>query len=209
MDDVKPSRRAKSAATRKKILDAAQAEFTAKGFHGATMASIAASAGVAAPTVYFVFHTKAAIISALIDTLVIGEDEPVIPQESAWWRAMLAEPDPRESLRHFVQGTGPLFQRASLISEILRSAALTDEEVQATYAFHEGLRLEGFREVVETVAAKGLLRPGLTLDEAVDILLSVFSDTMYYVMTVERGWSHERFIAWMCEALPTLLLEGS
>lgn len=205
MDDVKPSRRDKAALTRKKILDAAHAEFTARGFHGATMASIAARAGVAGQTVYFVFHTKAAIISALIDALVMG-DEAVIPEETPWWRAMIEDPDATEALRHFIRGAGPLFQRASHISEILRAGALTDDELRVTYQHHENMRSEGFRQVIDLLAAKANLRSGLDRDQAADILLTVFGDSTYYVMTVERGWSHERFIEWMCEAAPAMLL---
>ena len=41
--------------------------FVEKGYHGATVASIAARAGVATQTVYYVFNTKAALISAAID----------------------------------------------------------------------------------------------------------------------------------------------
>lgn len=43
---------------------------------------------------------------------------------------------------------------------------------------------------------------------ATDLFVSLYGDTMYYVMTVERGWSHARYIDWLCEALPPVLLES-
>lgn len=207
MTEVKGSRRQKADATRRKILRAAHEEFCARGYHGATIASIAKRAGVATQTVYFVFHTKAELISATIDTLVMGEDEPTIPQDTAWWRAMRAEPDPAVALRHFVRGAAPLFQRASTISEILRAAALTDDEVRRTQDHHDQLQAAGFREVVEVLAAKGPLRYGLTVDTATDILLVAFSDSSYVQLTVDRGWSHDQVVTWFCDALPRLLLE--
>jgi AcrR family transcriptional regulator len=207
MGEVKSSRREKSEATRRKILRAAHEEFGERGYHGATIASIAKRAGVAGQTVYFVFHTKSALISAVIDSLVMGDEEPTIPQESPWWRAMVREPDAATALGHFVRGAGPLFERASTISEILRGAALTDDEVRRTHEFHENLRRTGFREVVERVAEKAPLRTGLTVDTATDILLTVYGDTTYFIMTKERGWSHDQYIDWLCTALPTLLLE--
>jgi len=206
MADVKGSRREKATATRRKILHAAHGEFCDRGYHGATIASIAKRAGVATQTVYFVFHTKSELISATIDNLVMGEDDPVVPQESDWWRAMEADPDAREALRAFVRGAAPLFERASAISEILRAAALTDDEVRRTYNHHEQLRSDGFRGVVEAIASKGTLRSDLTVDTATDVLLVAFSDTTYVLLSVERGWGHERTVDWFCEAIPRLLL---
>ena len=174
MADVKSTRRAKSLATRRKILIAAEGEFVTSGYHGATIAAIARRAGVATQTVYFVFHTKAELISAAIDRLVLGEDDAE-PQQRDWWRAMQAENQAAEALRIFVRGAAPLFQRASALSEILRGAALTDAELSKIHAHHERLRAIGFREVVEMLAAKGRLWPDLDVDSATDILLVEFS----------------------------------
>lgn len=206
MTDVKPARREKAEATRRRILAAAHEEFAEKGYHGATMATIAARAGVAGQTVYFVFHTKAALISALIDQLVTGVDHPHIPQDSAWWAAMRSTPDAAEALRHFIRGAAPLFARASAISEVLRAAALTDADVHETYQSHELRRETGFREVVEVIASKHPLRPELNIDTATDVLLTIFGDSTYYMMTTDRGWTHDRFFDWACEAVPLLLL---
>jgi hypothetical protein len=41
------------------------------------------------------------------------------------------------------------------------------------------LRQEGMRVAVETVAAKGGLRPGVTLDEAADVLFTLISPSTY------------------------------
>ncbi len=200
------SRRDKAQATRRKIIGAAHDEFIENGFSGSTIASIAAKAGVAAQTVYFVFHTKAELMSAVIDTAVMGE-EAAIPQETEWWKAMEKEPDAAQSLKIFIRGAAPLFARASAISEILRAAARTDDEVHRTYVFHENLRRSGFRQVVETLAAKEPLRSGLTIDTATDVLMTIFGDTTYQLMTENYGWSHNHLVDWLCQALPELLLE--
>lgn len=206
MPEVKISRRDKSESTKRKIIAAAHDEFIAKGYHGATIASVAAAAGVAPQTVYFVFHTKAALISAAIDAAVMG-DLAEIPQETLWWAAMTAEPDAAEALRLFVRGSAPLFARASTLSEILRAAALTDDEVRRTYDYHEGLRREGFQAVVVGLAAKGNLRAGLTVETAADVFLTVYSDSVYHLLDVDHGWEHAQIVEWLCQALPVLLLE--
>lgn len=206
MEDVKPSRRDKSEATRRKIIAAAHGEFIEKGYHGATIASIAAAAGVAPQTVYFVFHTKAALITAAIDAAVMGDDAE-IPQESDWWARMIAEPDASEALRLFIRGAAPLFARASRLSEILRAAALTDDEVRQTYADNESLRRTGFREVISGLAGKAELKAGLTIESATDVLLTVYGDSVFHLFTVEHGWAPDAVVDWLCGALPALLLE--
>ena len=203
---VKPSRREKAARTRAKILDAAHDEFCERGFHGATITSIAARAGVAPQTIYFVFHTKPALISAVIDRRVMGDDEPVVPQATPWWREMVAAPDAATALRTFVAGALPLFARAALVSEVLKAAALTDDELQVVHAGHERLRREGFGEVVDALAAKGTLRAGLDRDRAVDVLLTIFGDATYVELTRACGWSDDQVLAWMQDTLPRLLL---
>ncbi|MDP1794642.1 MAG: TetR/AcrR family transcriptional regulator [Acidimicrobiales bacterium] len=206
MASVNRERRSRSDATRAKIIGAAHDEFVEKGFHGATIASIAKRAGVAAQTVYFVFHNKVTLISAVIDTQVMGEDEPMLPQETDWWKAAFAERNGAEALRIFIGGASPLFARASAISEILRAAALTDDELAATHREHEQLRLTAFREVIEMVASKAKLREGLDVESATDIFVTVYGDTTFYLFTVERGWSTDRVVEWFCDVVPGLLL---
>ncbi|UUZ61537.1 TetR/AcrR family transcriptional regulator [Nocardioides sp. B-3] len=208
MSQIKSSRREKAAATRRTIVRAAHAEFVEQGFHGATVTAIAKRAGVAPQTVYFVFSNKSALISAAIDTAVMGEDAPTEPQLMPWFGAMLAEPDAAESLRIFVRGSADIFAGAAGLAEVLRAAALTDEEVRRTHLSHERLREEGFRRVVDMLAGKGPLCDGLTPKAATDVLLTVLGDSTYHLLTTERGWSHEQVVNWWTDTLPRLLLAG-
>lgn len=208
MAKVKGSRREKAEQTRRAIARAANEEFVEHGYQGATIASIAKRAGVAVQTVYYVFNTKAALISAAIDQLVMGDEEPTIPQDTDWWRAMVAEPDPAKALGHFIRGAAALFESASALSEILRGAALNDDDLRRTYEFHERMRAQGFREVINVIAGKGRLREDLTVDTATDALLVVFGDSTYYQLRWERGWTQEQVVHWYVTTLPGMLLRG-
>lgn len=205
MAEVKTPRRVKAAQTRARIIEAAHAEFLENGFHGATVAAVARRASVATQTVYFVFHTKAELISAVIDAAVMGESE-LPPELTDWWQAMLAEPDAAESLRLFVRGAADTFERASAISLVLAAAALTDDELRARNDAHEQLRRTAFRDVVERVAAKGDLAPGLDVDRCTDILLTVFGDATYAALRTDHRWSQQQVVDWLADALPRLLL---
>ncbi len=207
MSDVKKSRRHRSRATREAIIAAAHDEFTANGFHGTTIVAIAERAGVAPQTIYFIFHTKANLISAVIDAAVMGGDNGTPPQEQTWWKEMLDEPDAEGALQGFIRGAGLAFARASAISEVLRAAALTDDEVSKTFRRHEILRREGFGEVLDSLAEKGPLRSDLSPDQLLDVFLVVYGDATYHLLTVDMGWSHEQVMDWLVIELPRLLLE--
>ena len=207
MSQAKKERRQRSAATRKTIIEAAHQMFTSRGFHGATVDAIAKQAGVSPQTIYFTFSNKVKLISAVIDAAVMGPEETT-PQEQAWWKEMLDEPDPTRSLQIFIRGAGPAFARASTISDVLAAAARTDEEVREIFDHHESLRREGFGQVLDALATKGALRPDLPRDRLLDIFLVVYGDATYHQFTTQMGWPHEDVMDWLCEHLPPLLLES-
>src|SRR5689334_19429666 len=118
MEPVKPTtdartpQRARSRATRLRITKAAIAMFRDRGYTRTTMADIAEAAGVAVQTVYFVFHTKTEVLNSAYGLAVMGEDEAV-PQEQAWYRQAVAEPDVTTAVRLVVVGLGEILRRVA------------------------------------------------------------------------------------------------
>ena len=106
-------------------------------------------------------------------------------------------------------GAAPLYERAAGVSEVLRAAAATDDELRALFEHHDGLQREGFGQVVEILASKGPLRSGLTVATATDVLLTVFGDSTYHQLRTDRGWDHEAVVAWWDDVLPGLLLAST
>lgn len=85
MDDS--PRTARVEAQRKRILDAAQHCFIEHGFHGASMANIAETAGMSAGLIYRYFENKSAIILAIVEEQLVLlreeislNDRPELPQ---------------------------------------------------------------------------------------------------------------------------------
>ena len=60
---------ARGEATRRKLLEAAEAEFGGKGFHGASVSSITARANIGQGTFYLYFRSKEEIFSVLVREL--------------------------------------------------------------------------------------------------------------------------------------------
>jgi hypothetical protein len=50
------------------------------------------------------------------------------------------------------------------------------------------------------------LRPGLTEEEATDVMLTVQAPYLYSMFTVNLGWSADQYEEWLAHAMPRLLL---
>ncbi|HVE99325.1 MAG TPA: TetR/AcrR family transcriptional regulator [Mycobacteriales bacterium] len=207
MSEVKGvSRRDRAARTRTAIVRAATEEFCRSGYHGATMASVAKRAGVAVQTVYFVFHTKPALLTAAIDAAVLGDEGPVPPELTPWWREATTTGDGRRAVELFVANVAEISTRAAALDQAAQAAVSTDPEVVHVLAHHESLREQGFADYVGTLAARGLLREGLDLAEATDVLLTLTGSSVFLDFTEGRGWPVERYVTWTSDVLATLFL---
>lgn len=208
MDDVKGlSRRERSARTRLAIVRAAAEEFRASSYHGATMAAIARRAGVAVQTVYFVFHTKPLLLMAAIDNAVMGEDDPVDPEQAPWWQEGTTTADGGRAIELFVTNVALIEQRAAMLNRVAVAAAVTEPEVVDLVTHGESIRAAAFRRYIAALVTRGLLRDGVDATEATDVLLTLVGSEVFLEFTEGRGWSVERYVRWTAEVLSSVLLE--
>src|SRR5574337_2019536 len=205
---TKLSRRGRAQATHWRIVKAAYRLFCTQGYVSTTMAQIAEAAGVAVQTVYFAFHTKAALLSRAYDFAVMGE-EPQIPQQQPWYQAMTAEPDVTQALRHFVAGVGEITRRVTPLSLAAQVAADGDPDTSRVIAFHDELQADAYREVVKLLRDKAELRPGLSLERGTDLLLLYAGTDVYHVLVEARGWSHDEWLDWTVRTLADQLFDGA
>src|SRR5664280_247761 len=168
MDPVNPSThsersgRRRARATRSRITKAAAKLFGERGYTGTTMADIAAAAGVAVQTVYFVFHTKTEVLDSAYSLAVMGEDDPAVPQDQAWYRQAVAEPDVTIAVRLVVEGVSEILRRVAPLDYAVRTAAAADPDAAAFLARNEGMRMDGYREMVDFLVRKCPLPEDLT-----------------------------------------------
>ena len=204
-------RRQKAAETRWRIMDAALAEFTERGYHDTTMGAIAERAGVAVQTVYLGFRTKSGLLEDLVGNAVLGrtrDGEIGPPDETEGWARALSEPDGTRSLALFVDMALPVYERTSAISDAGRSAYASDPYLAEWWVRSEALRLDGCVQMVQALADHGSLRADLTVEEAADVLATTLSPQSFLSFTVDRGWTVEHLGSWLKDALPRLLVQG-
>lgn len=191
-----PTRRERAKATHWRIIKAAYESFCERGYAGTTMAHVAERAGVAVQTVYFVFHTKAELLSRAYDFAVMGEGEPRIPEEQAWYQEMAAEPDVTGALRHLIRGVSDIIRRVTPLYVVGRASADSDEEIGRVQKFHEKWRADGYRAMLEVLLQKAPLRPGLDAERANHLLLLYAGPDVYHVLVDVYRWTHVDWVDW-------------
>jgi hypothetical protein len=85
-------------------------------------------------------------------------------------------------------------------------AAASDPEVASVYELGEQRRHDGFRAIVQMLARKGGLRPGIRLARATDILLVLLGPQLFDALANGRGWSIAECNRWIVEVLSQQLL---
>ena len=202
-----PLRAQQAAATRGAVLDAARELFITQGYGATTIDQIAARAGVSKPTVFTAVGNKQTLLSAVRDVAMAGDDERVAVFDRPLADRVRAEPDQRravELLAELVTGIG---SRYAQIDAALRGAAHGGEPgLRELWETSENQRLFGARLWVTTLAEKGPLREGLDVETAVDVLWLYMAPDLFHRLVHGRGWSAERFRAWLTETLCRVLL---
>jgi AcrR family transcriptional regulator len=209
-DEVKPRRpyrserrREQAEETRERVLEAAARLFGERGFESATIAAIAAEAGVSPETVYAGFRNKRTLLGELIRAAVRGgESSPVPEQEGP--RAVAAATDQREQLRLFAADISRRLERVGPLVDVLSTAARSEPELAELLARIHGERLENLRTFVGALAANGPLREDAEV--ALDTVWALASPDLHRLLTTTRGWTRERYCDWLAGSLATLLL---
>jgi AcrR family transcriptional regulator len=185
-------RREQAAATRRRILEAAQRLFERDGYTSTPMTAIAAEAGVSLKTVYLAFETKSGVLRALWHVLLRGDDEAAPVGERPWFRAVLEDPDPERKLRLNVENAKLVRGRIGGVLGVLRDAAATGPEIAALWARIQVEFFDNQRSVVEDLHRRKALRPGLDVARATDIMWTLNHPDVYRLLLADRGLDPRR-----------------
>ena len=200
-------RQAQSAETKQRILDAARSLILENGYRATKIAASAATAGVNVDTVYELVGRKPVVLRELIEQAISGEGGPVIAEERDYVKAMRHEPDPARKLALYAEAVCGIQARMAPLFLALRDASSTEPDADKVWQEISDRRAANMRKLVRDLRDAGGLRPGLSLDEAADVIWATNSSEMYVLFTVERGWSPGRFQRWLAQAWCRLLLD--
>jgi AcrR family transcriptional regulator len=205
--DVKrPAPQARTRRTQAAVIDAARRLFAERGYTATTVEAISEAADTPQPTIYRLFGSKAGILKAVIDVSIVGDHDAVVMVDRPPVRDLLSERDPRAQLARFAALLLDVMTRVAPVHRLLADAARSDAEAAELLAELSRQRQDGQRRVARSLARSGALRPGLRERDAADLIHALASPEVYGLLVEDRGWSGERYQAWIESILGDQLL---
>ena len=213
MDDVKPTRaydasgrRDRAKATRAAVLDVAREMFIERGYAKVSIAAIAKAAGVSAETIYKTVGPKPALLKAVSDATIAGDNEPLTLEAREHIQRAIAEPDPATKIQHYANLIAATQPRYAPISQLARQAAQTDPDAAEIWAAMNAERLTGATRMVQHFHENGLLRNDITVEQGADLVWTYNSVEIYELLVLTRGWSLDAYRDFIRKALIAALL---
>jgi AcrR family transcriptional regulator len=201
-----PVREESARRTRLQIVDAARELFLERGYASCSVTDIAASAGVARPTVLSVFGSKAQLLREVVDVAMAGDDEPVPIAERRWFQPVWQATAPADCLVAYAHVCTLISRRSAAVVEVVRRASDENEEVGEQWATLQRNRRTGARTIVSRARELGPLAPGLTSARAVDLLWWLNDQHHYTTLVTASGWSEKSFDRWLARQMTHQLL---
>ncbi|WP_300008956.1 TetR/AcrR family transcriptional regulator [Pseudonocardia sp.] len=213
-DDVKarrpyhaPRRAEQTAATRRAVLDAARELFTTRGYAATTVAQLAERAGVAVDTVYALVGRKPVVLRELVETAISGTDQAVPAEERDYVRALRAAPSAGEKIDLYAAALAGMGPRTAPVFLALRDAAARDPACAALHAEITERRAANMGLFAQDLRTTGELRADLSDTDVADIVWSMNAADFYALLVHQRGWTPERYGAFLADAWKRVLLD--
>jgi AcrR family transcriptional regulator len=200
-----PLRAASSAATRERILEAAQQCFEQQGFAGTTMRAIAERAGASVESVNLAGTKRDLLMASLSRATAQGETDARLldlPEP----KALFTDPDPAIALANLMTWVAASNQRISRLWRSFDQAADTDLDIHSDYAdFLSRMRAESAR-AVRQLGQRDALRTDVPESELADLLWLTVLPDQHHRLCGQAGWSQERYRSWLVWSAMTSLL---
>jgi len=193
-------RRAQAASdTRAKILDSAMRLFLQSGYGKVTVGDIAHEANVAVPTVYASTGGKSAILATLIDEAM---RDPVVDATLAAVRRCHTADDAIRTLAHGVRVDN---ERYHNMIEVMKTAAAIDDSATSILERSDRIYQRALGQVVPRLRELDGLQPGLSTQQAVDILWFYLGHHAWHLLATQRHWSWDTAEQWLADQATTAL----
>lgn len=193
-----------SAMTRRRIIAAGARLFVDRGYAATTLQAIAREAGISVQTVYNVIGGKTTLFHAVYDVTLAGDDEPIPMMARPEIRAVLQAPSGAEALRRYASVGAAIGRR---VAPLVRTA-LAHPDLHEFVALIEGQRAIGTSTVAMSLDERDI-RGDLTQQDAATLLWALTGPEIADRLVVQRGWTWERYEAWLGQAMIDAVLDRS
>ena len=146
------------------------------------------------------------MLRAVWNDRLAGDEAATPVLERAWYRELLAEPDPQAKIRLVARQSRGVKSRSATLMEVIRSAVSLDTEIAQLWDDIE-TKLGGVaRAIVQQFADQGCLRDDLDVESGSDVLWTLNHPTVWQLYVVQRRWTADRYEAWLAKTLCEQLL---
>jgi AcrR family transcriptional regulator len=196
-----PARQRQAEETRQRILMAARELLASRGYVGMTMEAIAEAAGVSPKTVSAVIGSKREILAELVNPAAFDTHiQQLLGQ-------LRTSQEPSRRVELVVLVVRQVYESLASEFELLRTAGVVALELADLARQIEARRRQNQAYLIADLQEKGMLRQGMSPEEAADVLWSLTSYDLYRLLVVERRWPPERYETWLTTLLMGHLLE--
>jgi AcrR family transcriptional regulator len=170
------------------------------------MREIATAAGVAVQTVELAFGTKPALLKAVIDVAIAGDDRPIPVLQREQAKAAQATTDVETFLATVGHAVRIVAERVAGLLVVLDQAAGSDPEIAALARELDAQRATTATWIARGITERAPLRGDLSHDHAVDTIWLLMDPVVFRRLTRDRGWSADDFQHWFTSSIQRLLL---
>lgn len=193
------SRRQEGArSTRARVIDAAQASFLAHGYGATTIRRVAEDAGVSQETIYKTFGGKAALVKAVYDRSLAGDDDDIPLSERPEAIAVRDASSPDEAATAYAELARVIASRIDPLLRVLHGAGDGDQALVDFARTTDQERHVGSSFYVTRWADNGWLREGITLEYAIDSIWALNAAPTRWLL-MDHGWTAEEYTRWLAE----------
>jgi hypothetical protein len=155
--------------------------------------------------VFFHFGNKRTLLKEALDVAAVGDDDAVPLMDRPWVREMREEADPVRIIVLWMATGRAILDRIAPLMRVVRGATGTDPEVAAQWDTNQAQTRSAHGFLVELLAERGALKPGLDVEQARDIAFVIGNAETYLQFTDVCGWTpdqwQERTVAVLTAAL--------
>jgi len=187
--------------TRRCVLAAARELFESRGYAATTIEAIAEIAQVSPKTITAIFGSKRALLAEVINPDAFSAPVKLLIEE------LRSTDDPSRRLSLVAQITRRAYEPLAGELELLRTAEAVAPELAGLAQQVEARRRENQARLIASLHKQGALRPGLSPEEATDIVWALTSYDLYRMLVVEQCWEPARYETWLSQLLIQQMLE--
>nr|WP_321255180.1 TetR/AcrR family transcriptional regulator [uncultured Pseudodesulfovibrio sp.] len=176
-NSIRVPQQTRSIEKKKRLMDAAMAEFGAKGFHGTNAKGIAKGAGVSVGTFYAYFTDKKAILFEIINQHLIEIDQSIFKTLT---RKIKEGATGREVISHIVKMGHEAHHHSPELLRVMLSMQYIDEDFQEYAATEFNDATTKLSQFFETMSDRLRITD---MEAAAQVVANAFEETMHSVAT--------------------------